>query len=512
MATRKSGSKGITRRQLLTTAGGAVLLPAVSFGTEAGAQGPPDADQRRTYDLLVQGGKVIDPSQNLEAVCDVAVHQGKIARVERAIPAAQARQVVPAHGKIVTPGLIDLHTHVFPHVGPYGLEPDPYCVARGVTTAVDAGTAGAFSFPAFRKFVVERAVTRIRALLHVFSIGMVAGGTPNMGELEDLRYCDPKLAAKTAGENRDLIVGFKIRFSRQYTGPHDLEGMNRARAAADEAGLPLMVHIGGSYTPLPEFLARMKKGDVVTHSFNSRGHGLLDERGKLLPEVLDARGRGVLFDVGHGAGSFSFAVVEKCLVQGFLPDTISSDLYTANINGPVYDLATTLAKFLLLGLSLREVIERATVNAARAFNFGVPIGTLKPGAEADVAIWELREGERIYTDSDGKTRTGRQELIPTATIRAGKVFSQLRRASGQWLPYRIGHKSLIVLWCSQKTAEYAGVTGATCRLGPEKRDPCSIMFFVLRPAKAASMQCWIIVIVGGDGFNLSHYSCCYGPE
>jgi dihydroorotase len=394
----------------------APLLP----GTAAGSS--PQTGEQKPYDLLIKGGRVIDPSQGLEAELDVAVRGGKIASVATEIPERQAGQVIRAQGKIVTPGLIDVHTHVFPYVGPYGIEPDPYCVRRGVTSVIDAGTSGAFTFPAFRRFIIERAATRIRALLHVVSIGMVTGSTPNMGELEDLRYCVPKLAVETANQNRDLIVGFKIRFSEHYTGPNDLEGMRRARAAADEAGLPIMIHIGGSYTPLKEFLALMKKGDVVTHSFNSHPHGLLDASGKFTPEVVEARGRGVLFDVGHGAGSFSFEVMEKCLGQGFAPDTISSDLYSANINGSVYDQLTTLSKFLVLGMSLTDVIARATVNAVRVFNFGAEIGTLKPGAEADVSVLELKDGEFTFTDSDGKTRTGRQKLEAVTTVKGGKVF------------------------------------------------------------------------------------------
>ena len=407
----------MTRREMFASVGGSFLASTTSKGSaEVGM-----ADQK-PYTLLIKGGRVVDPSQNLDSVRDVAVSETKIAGVERDIPADRAAQVIDASSKIVTPGLIDLHTHVFPWVGPYGIEPDPYFVSRGVTTVIDAGTSGAFTFPAFRRYTIERAATRIRALLHVVSIGMVAGSTPNMGELEDLRYCDPKLAAKVAGENRDLIVGFKIRFSKQYTGPNDLEGMKRARAAATEAGLPLMIHIGGSYTPLPEFLALMNKGDVVTHSFNSHPNGLLDASGKLVPEIREARERGVLIDVGHGAGSFSFDVMEKCLAQQFLPDTISSDLYSANINGPVFDLPTTLSKFLLLGLGLRDVVERATMRAARVFNFGAEIGTLKPGAEADIGVFELHEGGFTFTDSDGKTRTGRQKLAPVATVKGGRMF------------------------------------------------------------------------------------------
>lgn len=415
----------LTRRELLAGMGSSFALAAAPLGHSpwpARKGGGSNAAPAKVYDLLIKGGKVLDPSQDLEAVRDVAIAGGKIASVESDIPARQAREIIQAEGKIVTPGLIDLHTHVFPNVGPYGIEPDPFCVLRGVTTVIDAGTSGAFTFPAFRRYTIERAATRIRALLHVVSIGMVAGSTPNMGELEDLRYCDPKLAIETARENRGLIVGFKIRFSEKYTGPNDYKGMKRAREAADAAGLPLMIHIGGSFTPLGKFLALMKKGDVVTHSFNSHPHGLLDEAGKITPEVADARARGVLFDVGHGAGSFSFEVMEKCLAQGFRPDTISSDLYSANIKGPVYDLVTTLSKFLLLGLSFGEVIERASVNPARVFNFGAEIGTLKPGAEADVSVLELREGNFTFTDADGKTREGRQRLAPLVTLRGGKLF------------------------------------------------------------------------------------------
>ncbi len=413
---------GMTRRELLASLGSSFVAAATLPRDVAVAHVVQDTADTKLFDVVIKGGKVVDPSQDLEVVRDVAIRRGKIARVDPDISTAQAPQVIDAAGKIVTPGLIDLHTHVFPYVGPYGIQPDPYFVRRGVTTVVDAGTSGALTFLAFRRFIIERAATRIRVLLHVVSIGMVAGSTPNMGELEDLRYCDPKLAAQVANQNKDLIVGFKIRFSKDYTGPNDLEGMKRARIAADEAGLPLMIHIGGSYSPLGEFLTLLKKGDVVTHSFNSHPNGLLDEAGRLRPEVLEARERGVLFDVGHGAGSFSFQVMEKCLAQKFLPDTISSDLYSANINGPVYDLPTTLSKFLLLGLSLKEIVQRATANAARVFNFGAEIGTLKPGAEADVGVFELREGEFTFTDSDHKTRTGRQKLIPVATLRGGKLL------------------------------------------------------------------------------------------
>ena len=418
-------SNSLTRRELLAGMGASLALggaPRKPGNKTMKPSSEKESAAGKRYDLLIRGGRVVDPSQGLDDVRDVAIAGGKIAKVEASIPSSQARETINAAGKIVTPGLIDIHTHVFPCVGPYGIEPDPYCLRRGVTSVVDAGTSGCFAFPAFRKFIIERAATRVRPLIHVVSIGMIAGGTANMGELEDLRYCVPKLAVEAANKNRDLVVGFKIRFSRGYTGPNDYEGMKRAREAADEAQLPLMIHIGYSYTPLPKLLALMKKGDVVTHSFNGRPNGIVDSGGKLLPEVIEARKRGVLFDVGHGSGSFSFDVMEECLKQDFLPDTISSDLYSDNIHGPVFDLVTTLSKFLVLGLDMRQVVERVTVNSARTFNFGAEIGTLSPGAEADVSVLELREGKFEFVDSTRQKRTGRQKIEPVVTIRAGKAW------------------------------------------------------------------------------------------
>lgn len=382
------------------------------------------APNAEVYDLLIQNGRVIDPSCDLDAVRSVAIRGGKIIRVEAGIHASQARRVISAAGKVVTPGLIDVHTHVFPYVGPYGIEPDPYCVGRGVTTVVDAGTSGPLTFAAFRREWIDRAATRIRALLHVVALGMVAGSTPEMGELEDLRYCAPQLAVECAREHPGVIVGLKMRFSRQYTGPNDAEGMKRARSAADDLNLPLMIHIGGSHSSLETFLGLLRKGDVVTHCFTGHPHGLLDANGRVTPAVRDALGRGVLLDVGHGAGSFTFDVAERCLDQGAAPFTISSDLYSANVNGPVFDLPTTLSKFLLLGMPLPDVIRRATVNATKLFDFSEQIGTLQPGAEADVSVFDLQEGRFDFVDSFGQTRIGKQRLVPIVTVRGGE----------EWLP------------------------------------------------------------------------------
>ena len=414
----------LTRRELITTVSSALLLSAIpARAIPAISRDPaPQEASGSSYDLLIKGGKVIDPAQNIEIPLDVAIQGGKIARVAEDIPASQARQVFDAVGKLVTPGLIDVHFHAFPYVGT-GIEPDPSCVTRGVTSVVDAGTSGALSFPAFQHLVIDRVKTRVRALLHIVAIGMV-GSQPNTPELGDLRYCDPKLAAKVASENKGVVLGFKIRIERTFSipGTNDIEAMKRVRAAADEAHLPLMIHIGGSYTPLKEFLALMKQGDIVTHMYNPRSNSVLDKDGRLLPEVLDARKRGVMFDIGHGRTNFSFRIAEQCLSQQFLPDTISSDLGARSRQFPVYDLVTTMSKFLLLGFSMQEVVARTTANAARTFNFGVEIGTLKSGAEADVAVFELREGKFELTDAENETRVGKQKKIPVATVRSGNIF------------------------------------------------------------------------------------------
>lgn len=425
------GSKQeITRRNMLAMMTGPLVVPICPLTTGSGepsGQNPGSAE----FDLLIKGGKVIDPSQNLEEERDVAIRDGKIVRLERDIAANRARQVLKATGMIVTPGLIDVHVHVLPYVGETGTEPDPCCIARGVTTAVDAGTAGAFTLPALRKFVVEKSETRIRALVHIVAIGMIVAITPGMEELGDLRFCDPKRAVKAAIENKDLVLGFKIRIDRKFTVPgnNDMEAMKRARMAGDEASLPITIHIGGSYTPLKEFMPLLKQGDIVTHVYNPRPNSILDDSGHLLPEVLEAQRRGVLFDVGHGRTNFSFRIAEKCLAQGLVPYTISSDVSNGSVRGPVFDLVTTMSKLMTMGMSLREVIERTTINAARALNFGLEIGTLKPGAEADVTVLQVRSGEFSFTDSEGQTRTVGQKLEAAATVRGGKVFNPTKASS-----------------------------------------------------------------------------------
>jgi len=375
------------------------------------------------YDLLIRGGRVIDSSQGLSAERDIAISGHRIVQLAERIDETEARQVVNASGMIVTPGLIDIHVHVYDGVAPLGIPADPNCIAKGVTTAVDAGSAGAHTLPGLRKYVISVADTRIYVLLNISVVGQSTLSTDNpWGELLDLRYANPKLAVRTIEQNRDVIVGVKIRLTRNITGDHDIKALGLAREAADAVGLPLMVHIGGSFSPLRDILAMMKKGDIVTHSFRGGEGGILDARNRVLPEVRAAIARGVHLDIGHGAGSFSFDTAEKALRQEVVPGTISSDLHQFNVNGPVFDLATTLSKFLQLGLSLEQVIERATTNPATVFGFPNGLGTLRPGGEADVAVFSLLEGNFEFTDSLGAKRKGHQKLLPVATVKGGKIY------------------------------------------------------------------------------------------
>jgi len=375
------------------------------------------------YDLLIRGGHVIDPAQGVSGPRDVAISGHSVARVAASIPEAEARQVLDARGKIVTPGLIDIHVHVYDGVAPLGIPADPNCIAKGATTVVDAGSAGAHTFPGLRKYVINVVDTRVYALLNISVVGQSTLSNDNpYGELLDLRYANPKLTIRTIEQNRDVILGVKVRLTQNIAGDHDLEALKLAREASDAVRLPLMVHIGGTHSPLPAILAMLRKGDVITHSFRGSPGGILDGRGRILPEVRKAVASGVHIDVGHGAGSFSFETAEKAIAQELLPGTISSDVHQFNVNGPVFDLVTTLSKFLHLGMTLEQVIERATSNPAGTFGFPKGLGTLREGAEADVAVFSVAEGRFEFTDSVGARRTGTRKLVPVATVKTGRIY------------------------------------------------------------------------------------------
>jgi dihydroorotase len=413
----------LTRRQFSKLIVGSGLLASSNSEAASASQPPPaqGAEQAGTpdFDLLIKGGIVIDGGQNLHAPLDVAVKDGKILELSPDIPAARAVRVVSAKGKIVTPGLIDVHVHVFEGVGPTGLNADQYCLGRGVTTAVDAGSTGYADIAGFRQYVIKPSATRVYALVDIGARGTLLG---LIGNYANLDWVNAQLTARAAETNKPDVVGIKVRLSREITGSNDLEILKRALEAARISQLPLMVHVGDSFSPLPEILVQMRKGDVLTHCYTGRPHGPLDANGKIIPEMLDCRQRGVLFDVGDGGPHLDLDVAEKCLQQNFLPDSIGTDLGGLSYNGPVYDLVTELSKFLLLGLSVDQVIERVTVRPTRMFNFGAELGSLRPGAVADITILEIREGSFLFTDSSGKKRTGKQKLQSAAAIRAGKLY------------------------------------------------------------------------------------------
>ena len=371
------------------------------------------------YDLLIKGGTVIDPSQGLNAMRDVAVSGHKVAAVDAGIPESQAADVLDATGLIVVPGLLDLHVHSFVGGSHYGVDPDVGQISKGVTTALDAGSAGADTFAAFRRYILERCDTRLFALLNISSMGMISD---KIGELEDLRWADVDAAVRVGRDNRDHILGIKVRLSRMMTGDHDVDSLKRAVDAAEGLGRFVMVHIGNSETSLEELVQLLRPGDVVTHAYTGHPHGVLDAAGKVIPGILEAQRRGVVFDVGHGAGSFSFDVAEKALSQGFHPDNISSDLHVYNIEGPVFDQVSVLSKFMWLGMSIDDAVRLSTQTTAKTMGLGDGLGTLQVGAEADVALLRQEEGRFIFTDAMERSVTADKKLSHVKTIKAGRVY------------------------------------------------------------------------------------------
>jgi dihydroorotase len=372
------------------------------------------------FDLLIKGGEVIDPGAGLVGRLDVGVSDGRVTAVAPNLPADEAGRVVDATGQYVTPGLVDLHTHIYWGATFWGIEADPVAARSGVTTWLDVGTAGAYNFHGFRRYVAESNRARCFALLNLSSIGLVA----NTFEFANLDYCNVELAEMIVERNRDLILGIKARIDSSTTRGTGIEPLRRARTLADRVGLPLMVHIGAAPPHLSEILALMKPGDILTHCFTGNTNRIIDPERRVLPDVKRLWDAGLILDIGHGTGSFSFDTAEAMLAQGLPPDVISTDIHQMARQGPMYDMPTTLSKFLTLGMSLPAVIERATSRPARAM--GRPdLGTLKPGAVADLAIFRLEQGRFTYYDVLMEPRTGTQRLVNTATFIAGEQLEHL---------------------------------------------------------------------------------------
>jgi dihydroorotase len=392
----------MNRRQLVCTAGAALLA------------GVPKSQAATSYDLIIKGGLVIDPSVGLDAIRDVAILAGKIVAVDPDI-AAEAKETIDARGKIVAPGLIDIHTHAGRNK-----EGPQLALLDGVTGWVDAGSGGADNID--QVAAVARGAPQIgRALVNISRTGVTAAG-----ELRDINAANVALAQGAITRNRDVVVGVKARLSENVAGPNDLEALRRAQEAALPFNLPVMIHIGQTVSPMRAILPLLKRGDIVTHMYAPAPNGILDDQGRLFPDVAAARRRGVIFDFGNGvADHFDWPTVERAVKQGFWPDTFSTDWNVMSKTTGVVDFPNVISKFIMFGMPLSQVIACATVNAARVFPSFDNRGTLNIGAPADVAILELREGAFEFLDNYKGTRTGRQRLFPAGTVIEGKT---VRRA------------------------------------------------------------------------------------
>jgi dihydroorotase len=380
------------------------------------------------YDTIIAGGEVLDPGAGIGGRLDVAIKGGRVAAVEPGIDSGSAKQVIDAGGQIVAPGLVDLHTHIYWGVTYWGIEPDPVAARSGVTTWLDVGSAGAYSFPGFRRYVAEASRIRAYCLLNLSAIGLVA---PTY-ELANIDYCDVDLAAQIVEANRDIILGIKARIDRQTTRGTGLRPLELARELADRAGLPLMVHIGNGPPTIGEVAALLRPGDILTHCFTGGDMRVVEADGRVRADIRALRERGLILDIGHGTGSFSYATAEAMLAQGIPPDVISSDIHQLSVQGPMFDMPTTLSKFLNLGMSLPDVIERATSRPAAAMR-RPDLGTLRPGSPADLALFRLEEGAYTFHDVQMAARRGTRRLVSTLTLVDGEPLPQLpERERAPW--------------------------------------------------------------------------------
>jgi dihydroorotase len=369
------------------------------------------------HDLVLKGGRVVDPSQGIDRVADVAFSGGKVAAIGDGLQGKDARDV---RGRIVTPGLIDLHTHVYWGGTSLGVAAEPLARSGAVTTFVDAGSAGPGNFHGFRAHVIEPSPVRILPYLNLSYPGIYAFSQQVMvGESADLRLLDARECARVAEENRDLVLGIKVRVGRGTSNELGNMPLEMALDVAEEIGMPIMAHLDNPPPSRKDVLKLLRPGDILTHCFRPFPNAPATADGLVREEVLEARARGVIFDIGHGGGSFGFKTTRAMLANGFLPDVISSDVHILSINGPAFDLLTTMSKFLVLGLDLPTVIRLATHNAAAAIR-KPELGTLKPGSVGDASILELRDGSFEYLDVIGEKVVGKQRLLAAGVVVGGK--------------------------------------------------------------------------------------------
>lgn len=372
------------------------------------------------FDLLLTGGRVIDPRHSLDALCDVGLRGGRVAAVAPHLPRAAAAQVRDVSGALVLPGLIDLHTHIYHKATSYGVEPDAVALRSVVATMVDAGSAGAGNFAGLRDFVIAGTRTRLLAYLNISFPGIFAFDRGLMvGEAANRTLLSVERCREVAQQNPETIVGIKVRLGGAVSGDVGLDALDCALRAAEPLGLPVMTHIGKPLPGYAEILDRLRPGDVLTHCFRPMPNAPVDSAGRVLPALRAARSRGVLFDIGHGMGAFGFESAEAALADGFAPDIISSDVHALSIDGPAYDLLHTMSKLLNCGVAVEDVIRMSTDAPARALRRD-ELGHLGIGAPADLSLVRVAEVPLQFVDAVGVSREGVRLLRPVGLVRAGQ--------------------------------------------------------------------------------------------
>jgi dihydroorotase len=371
--------------------------------------------------LILTGGRIIDPANGRDEIADIAFADGKVAAIGRDLPRGAA-DTVDVASKIVTPGLIDLHAHVYWGGTSLGVDAAEIARKSGTATFVDAGSSGPGNFHGFRRHVIEPSPVRILPILNVSHAGIFAFSTTVMvGECADLRLLDPRDCVRVVEANRDLIVGIKVRVGRTAGGNSGIAPLDMALEVAEEVGIPVMAHLDHPPPSRLEVLSRLRRGDILTHCFRPFPNAPVAPDGRVREEVAAARERGVFFDIGHGGGSFGFRTAEAMLAAGFLPDAISSDVHALSVNGPAFDQITTMSKLLSLGMDLTAVIRAGTATPAAAVG-RAGLGHLAVGAVGDASILDLAEGAFDYRDVLGETRQGRLRLTANGLVVGGKMF------------------------------------------------------------------------------------------
>jgi dihydroorotase len=375
------------------------------------------------HDLLVRGGRVIDPAQGIDRNLDIAIDGDKITTLEANIPVHRGRRVIDVSGHLVTPGLIDLHCHVCAGIHKDSADPDSAGVKQGVTTVVDAGSAGQAILAGFPQYIIPSARTNVLCFLNLSSIGQLLFPLP---ELKDWSEIQAEAIVSAVQAHRALIRGLKLRLVGDLVAREGVKLWEKAKSVARQCGLPVMIHLGDNEKKVsPEttrqILASMEPGDIISHFLTPRHGGCLFPDGRFYPELLDARERGVVLDTAEGKKNLAFGIASRAMAQGILPTTISTDLVKMSLHGPTYGLTVSMSKFLALGLDLNSVIQMTTMNPARVIGLGDRLGSLKAGMVADLSILELRPGRWALVSAGEETLEADQLLVPYCAVKSGEI-------------------------------------------------------------------------------------------